>query len=159
VRRMGVMNFLLLTPSLTLMWLSYCMKFILISYFGGVNVFGGCVSVAMSLFPLDLLVVCTNRISCLLSYLLCAGVRWAGYFCFEIRSWCQATILFDLIWCSLVYRGWGVPCWFGSKVWESAFWFEIRSQLFGFSWFLGFCFVLFRWIGGREVLEAACSFG
>jgi len=53
-----------------------------------------------------------------------------------------------------------VPWWFGSKVWwADHFWFEIGSQLFVWSWFLGFCFVLFRWIRGREVVEVACSFG
>jgi len=34
--------------------------------------------------------------------------------------------------------------------WESALWL---------SWFVGFYFVLFRWIRGREVVDVACSFG
>jgi len=50
-----------------------------------------------------------NRISCLSSYVLYAGVRWAGYFCFEIGSWWLAVIMFDLIWCSMVYGGEGRP--------------------------------------------------
>ena len=91
----------------------------------------GACPVVFEPFPCDWLAVCTNRISCLSSYILCAGVRWAGHFCFEIGSWCLAAILFDLIWCSLVYRGRGVPCWFSSKVWwADHFWFEIESQLF-----------------------------
>jgi len=79
-------------------------------FFGLFRVFGGCVFVARSLFLFFLLVVCTNRILCLSSFLLCASVRWAGYFCFEIGSWCLAAILFDVIWCSLVYQWRGVPC-------------------------------------------------
>ena len=64
----------------------------------------------LSLFLVTGLLFAPNRISCISSYFLCAGVRWASYFCFEIGSWWLAAILFDLIWCSLVYRGRGVPC-------------------------------------------------
>ena len=49
---------------------------------------------------LFLLICCLHHcISCHLSYLLCVGFRWAGYFSFEIRSRCLAAILFGLIWC------------------------------------------------------------
>jgi len=34
-----------------------------------------------------------------------------------------------------------------------------RESALWLSWFLGYCFVLFWWIGGREVVDAACSFG
>jgi len=132
------------------------LSLVLVTAFGLFRCVGcleGACPVVFELFPCDWLVVCTSRISCLSSYILCAGVRWAGYFCFEIGSWCLASIMFDLIWCSLVYQGRG-PITF-----DYHFWFEIGSQLFGSSWFLGFCFMLFRWIGGREVVEAACSFG
>ena len=60
--------------------------------------FGGACPIELSLFRL--ICFCLHhRISCPLSFILCAGFRSAGYFCFEIRSGCLAVILFGLIWC------------------------------------------------------------
>jgi len=91
VTRVLVRHHLLLLP---LFWLFRCV---------------GCLEracpVVFEPFPCDWLVVCTNSISCLSSYILIVGVRWAGYFCFEIGSWCLAAIMFDFLWCSMVYQG------------------------------------------------------
>jgi len=64
--------------------------------------------VVMSLFILICLLFAPLHIMSL-SYILGAGFRWAGYFCFEIRSWCLAAILF---WLDMVFlwRNGGKGC-------------------------------------------------
>ena len=81
----------------------------LVCIFGLFRVFGGCVFVVMSLFLLICLLFAPIAYHVYhLTY--CVLVSDGPFFCFEIGSWCLAAILFDLIWCSLVYRGRGVPC-------------------------------------------------
>jgi len=84
-----------------------------------------------------------HRKSCCLSFFLCAGFWWAGYFCFEIGSWRPAAILFGWLRCFSGGPGVGVSFWFGLEVWwADRFWFEIRSQFFGSSLVLGLFGVL-----------------
>ena len=62
-----------------------------------------------------------------------------------LRDWVGVYLQSCLTWfgVSLVYRRWGVPFWFGPKVWRvDQFWFEIGSQLFGSSLILGFLWFL-----------------
>lgn len=63
------------------------------------KVVGGSVSRCSEPFPFDLFGCLHHRISCRLSYFLCAGLRWADYFCFEIGSLCLAAFLFGAMWC------------------------------------------------------------
>jgi hypothetical protein len=65
------------SSSLALVWVLEVVKVF--------RVFGGCVSGCGELFPFDLFVVYLCM-PCLLSYILCAGFRWAGSFGFEIGS-------------------------------------------------------------------------
>jgi hypothetical protein len=71
---------------------------------------------ALSLFLLISLLF-KLRTSCLSSYILCVGFRRAGSFGFEIGSRGLAAIFVRLGLVFLVYRGRGVPCYFGTIVW------------------------------------------
>jgi len=80
---------------------------------------------------------------------LCAGFRWADYFCFEIGSRWLADILFGVIWCFSGVPRVRVPFWFGPKVWwADHFWFEIGSQFVWIKFGFGLFMVSF---GGSEV--------
>lgn len=120
-------------------------------FFGLLRCLEGAGPVELSLFLLiGLLFAPLLALSFVL--LLCAGFRWAGYFCFEIGSRCLAAILFGLIWCFssvpgvrgvlLVLKS-GGPIAFDSRTGVSYLaqvWFW---ALYGF----------FQWTGGREVVE------
>jgi len=121
-----------------------CLRFWVVKVF---RVFWGCVSCWAQPFPFWFDWGLHHRISYRLSYILCASFRWAGYFCFEIGSWCLATTLFGL-----VYRGWVCPF---DLVLKSggpiAFDSRLGASFFDSSWVLGFEGVLsvdWRWRGG-----------
>jgi hypothetical protein len=117
------------------------------------RVFGGCVSRCDEPFPL---ICCLqHRLSCLLSYILCAGFLWADHFCFEIGSQCLAAILSGLTWCFS-----GVPgvkgallIWSYSLVGRSLL-IRDRESVLWLKLVFGLVLVFFRWIGGRKVVEA-----
>ncbi|KEH38376.1 transmembrane protein, putative [Medicago truncatula] len=76
----------------------------------------GCMSFELSLFSM-LIDVCTTAIHVVCFTCCVLDSDGAGYFCFEIGSWCLAAFLSGGLGVSLVDWGLGVPVWFDLEVW------------------------------------------